>query len=326
MLMIISDHFFIHGAFKFPADSITVNRLLSQLFIMGGNLGNDIFVLISGYFLINSKGLKLRKLFNLWLRVFFYSVTIFAIFTAAGLTDFNLKDTVRILMPIARTQWWFASTYFVLYLIHPYVNILLHSFSREQYKKFLMAVFLCWSIFPTFALIYSFENNNLINFICLYSLAGYIKLYADDSGSKKFIWLGFLFIALNFIGICILDIIGFKIPRVEQSAIIYLYDKMRPLMILISLCFFIGFKNLGIQHNKFINTLAAATFGVYLIHDNRFVRPFLWQKVFVNSSFQNSPYLILYFLGVITIVYISCTLIELARMKIFRTLSRGRLS
>ena len=88
----------------------------------------------------------------------------------------------------------------------------------------------------------------------------------------------------------------------------------------------IGFNSLKIPHSKIINLLASATFGVYLIHDNNFVRPFLWHKVFMNASFQNSPYLIPYSIGVILLVYVVCTLIELTRSRIFKMLSSGYLS
>ena len=101
---------------------------------------------------------------------------------------------------------------------------------------------------------------------------------------------------------------------------------MKPMVIISSLCLLLGFRSLDIPHSKIINLLASATFGVYLIHDNNFVRPFLWRIVFKNASYQNSPYLIPYSIAVIIIVYISCTVIELIRAKLFKLLSGGRLS
>ena len=113
----------------------------------------------------------------------------------------------------------------------------------------------------------------------------------------------------------------------DVFAIEFEYDEMmRPLIILASVFFLIGFKHLDINHNKLINLSASAVFGVYLIHENKLVRPFLWEKVFNNSAFQESPYLIVYSLFAAGVVYISCTIIELVRAKIFKTLSHGKLS
>ena len=97
-------------------------------------------------------------------------------------------------------------------------------------------------------------------------------------------------------------------------------------IVLSSICLFIAFKNLKVKYIRAVNIIASATFGVYLIHDNNFVRPFLWHTVFKNASFQESPYLIPYSIAVILTVYISCTVIELIRAKLFKLLSGGRLS
>ena len=66
-------------------------------------------------------------------------------------------------------------------------------------------------------------------------------------------------------------------------------------------------------YSKLINTLGGATFGVYLIHDNYFVRQFLWKELFCNNSFASSDNLIIYSIGTVCIVYIVCTAIELLR-------------
>lgn len=35
-------------------------------------------------------------------------------------------------------EWWFASTYFVLFLIHPYLNLLLHAMDKGAYQRYLL--------------------------------------------------------------------------------------------------------------------------------------------------------------------------------------------
>ena len=309
MLMIVAHHFACHGGFSFSVDSVSLNRFWHVFIFMGGALGNDIFVMLSGYFLINSKGLNFRRLFNLWTRMFFYSVIIYCMFLLSGLEVFSLKTAVKVLLPVTKNQWWFASTYFVMYLIHPYVNRLLHSFTHEEYKKFLLSVMLYWCIIP--ALTNSdFGANQTINFMCLYSLAGYVRFYPDDFKRK------YIFYGLMFTGIFAVIV---KKPM-------YLIGMMKPFTLLASLWLLISFSNLNIPHSKVINMIASATFGVYLIHDNNFVRPFIWKQLFRVASFQESQYLIPYSLAVVLIVYISCTVLESIRSKIFRTLTRGYLS
>ena len=92
-----------------------------------------------------------------------------------------------------------------------------------------------------------------------------------------------------------------------------------------AMCMFIGFKKLVIPSSKIINTLAAAVTGVYMLHDHVHAIKFM-RYVFRLSSFQNSPYLIPRMISDVLIVYISCTVLELIRSRIFKMLSRGRLS
>ena len=48
MLRIIGHHFSVHGDAVFATDVLTVNRLWMQCIEIGGKLGVNIFVLISG--------------------------------------------------------------------------------------------------------------------------------------------------------------------------------------------------------------------------------------------------------------------------------------
>lgn len=51
MLMIVACHFATHGGFSYR-NGLTIPRIWWDFLEMGGNFGVDVFVLISGYFLI----------------------------------------------------------------------------------------------------------------------------------------------------------------------------------------------------------------------------------------------------------------------------------
>jgi len=312
MLMIVEAHFAQHGGFNFPSNEISINRLWQQLSVMHGQFGNDIFVLISGYFLVKSNKIKISKLFGLVSKALFYFAVMicFVIFMKNPISKSELLSL-----------WWFVQIYFVLYLVHPYINVLLNNLSREEYKKMLLMLGLYWSLLPML-IIWSFAGSGLIYFIYIYSIGGYFNLHAKDFGNKKFILYGFLFIMLNLSMIIILDLLGLNATRIEER----IMGMMSPVTLLGAMCMFIGFKKIPLKNNKLINLIASATLGVYLLHENILMRPFLWLKVFKNFSFQDSPYLIPYSIGVVILVFAACTLIEITRSKIFKLISRGRLS
>ena len=324
MLMIVAHHFSVHGGFSFPASSITINRLYIQFIHMGGSLGNNIFVMLSGYFLIKSTSINPRRLLNLWARIFVWSTVIFAAFVWSGIVPFSLKSAVKSLMPVTRSQWWFATAYFVMYLIHPYVNRLLHTFTRGEYRTFLLSILVYWCMIPTLTRS-TFGANSTVNFVCLYSLAGYVRLYPEDFGTRRFILWGALFAVGNFLSVIAVDVLD-SVQSYFTLHPYYFLEMMRPFTVAAALCLLVGFTKLKIPHSRVINTLASATFGVYLIHDSNIVRPFLWHEIFRNASFQESPYLIPYSVAVILTVYTVCTILESARSRIFRALSGGRLS
>ena len=314
MIIIVAHHFSVHGGFDFSTDTINFNRLWIQFIQIGGKIGVDLFVLISGYFLVSQKSIKTNKVIKLWGQVFFYSIVIFIAFVILGIKPFGIKELIKHIAPITFSQWWFASTYFVLYLLVPFINRLLCSFDKKQYFCFLVCLLGLWCFIPTFTG-QTFQSNSLIWFIVLYSISGYIKLFGINTKltGKKLIILSAAFVVLTFMSAVIFDIIGTKIAFVGTHATFF-YDMQRLPILIISLLMFIGFSKIDIGHRKLINTISASTFGIYLIHDNGYVRPFLWETVFQNASYSDNNLLMPYSLMVIAIVFVGCSIIELTRI------------
>ena len=69
----------------------------------------------------------------------------------------------------------------------------------------------------------------------------------------------------------------------------------------------------NIGYIKWVNIIASATFGVYIIHDSAIIRPLLWHELFKNAQYQDSVFLIPYSIIVVAIVYVACTLIDILR-------------
>ncbi|MCM1048280.1 MAG: acyltransferase [Clostridiales bacterium] len=339
MIMIIAYHIPIHLNFTCQPHTITVSQLWNQFILMGGKIGVNIFVLISGYFLINSNGIKISKIIKLWLQIFTYSVLIYIIFTISGLEPFSIKAFIKSMLPITYEGWWFASTYFVLYLISPFLNIFLKALNKKNYQRYLAVVIILWCLIPTVTG-QNFEGNNLLWFICLYSVAAYIRLWHDEADisvksaeaveslkseksleaiesakssklAKRYFCLAFVFIVLTFLLVVILDFCDVQIA--DLSAHEHLYEMNKLPIFLISLFMFMGFKGLNIHYNKAINLIASATFGVYLIHDSKSVSWFIWIVLFSNIS-NLEKMIIPYSIGAVFLVFIICTCIELLRI------------
>lgn len=319
MFMIIIHHLAYHSQFNFPYNEITFNRLWIQFIQIGGEVGVNVFVLITGYFMLNHS-FKIEKVLKLWFEVLFYSIVIYVLMCLIGRETFTIVGLVSSFMPISREKWWFASSYIILYILSPYINILITNISKKVYKKLLIICFVMWVIFPTF-LFTSFGSNNVMWFIYLYLLAGYIKKYEDELGvvvdfsfSKWFMTSIAIYI-LTFLSALLIDIVGLSNYNIAKCAT-HFYGKNQLPILMISLCLFMAFKKLEIRTNKFINKVALTTFGVYLIHDNPAMRGFIWNDLFKTYLYSDSRYLIIYSIVVAFVIYIVCSIIDFVRINL----------
>lgn len=108
---------------------------------------------------------------------------------------------------------------------------------------------------------------------------------------------------------------GANIALMIKNRIFAIADKCISLP-LFAFCFFRLFASLKIKSHAFINKIASATFGVYLIHDSGFGRSVIWNHILKVSEVQfASKYFPLFVLTDILIVFFSCVLIDLLREK-----------
>lgn len=318
MVMIVFSHFAVHGGFTSSATVITFPRLWFNLMVMGGKLGVDVFVIISGYFLIdNDTGFfKLRKIAKFWGQVFFYSIVLFIIGGLAGITDMSIKSLVKAFMPISYQAWWFASTYFVLYLLHPFLNKWLRGLSQSLYQRLILLLVVCWSIIPTVTKLF-YEGNNLLWFITLYAIAGYIKLYGlnEKFTTKHYFVFWLICSVITYSSSVVIMLLAGKSESFPLY-VTYFFEQEKITTLLTAVSLFMIFATLKLNYHKWINVIASATFGVYLIHDSNLLRPLIWLKLFKNAQYQDSALLIPYSIGAVIAVYVTCSLIDLLRLYI----------
>ena len=314
---IVLCHFATHGGFDFAKDSITIPRLWWNFIEMGGNFGVDVFVLISGYFLIENttKLFDFKKILKLVGGIWLYSIILFIFSVVIG-NSVGIKDIVTAFFPLTFSVWRFASTYFVMFLLHPFINKLLHALDKGQYRKLLVLLTVLWCVISTF-LSSNYQANQLCEFLYLYAIAGYFKIYGvgDRLKSKHcFGWFA-LFTALTYLSCLFFMIAGTKFESLSGFAL-YFYGRNKIPTILRAVFIFLAFIKMKPFYSKWINKIASATFGVYLLHDSPVLRKYFWIDLFKNASFQESAVIIPYSIGICILVYIGCTVIDLIRQRL----------
>lgn len=315
MVMIMFHHFAYHGNFEWNYNEITIPHLWYNFILIGGKVGVNIFVLISGFFLIeNTERLfQPKKLLKFWGQVVFYSITTYFLSIVLQINNFDIKQIIKICFPITYPGWWFASTYFMLYLIHPFLNKLLHDLNKNVYQYLILLLVLCWSIIPTLTT-QLFESNSLLWFITLYAIAGYAKIYGFNERlkSKHYFFLFLIVLVCSYLISVSFLVLGTKRNELAVHAIDFFGMERFPIL-LMAFFLFMTFAKLKIKYNKWINVIASATFGVYLIHDSSYIRYYIWWNIFKINQYQESLFLIPYSILVVFIIYVLCTGIEMVR-------------
>lgn len=149
MLLIIAHHFVVQGIRGIPFITTNPNTYVLYFLSMFGKLGVVIFILITAYFMIESK-ITLRKLLVLGGEVYFYSF-IFLVIVLAFLRPSNISPALigQSLLPLSHNGYWFVTCYFVLMLFSPFLNKCIKALSQKTLLKVIFLSVLLWSIFPT---------------------------------------------------------------------------------------------------------------------------------------------------------------------------------
>lgn len=312
IVLIVISHYSVHNGISNYTLNLGINRFLLETMTLG-NIGTVLFVLITGYYMINSRGgVRLKKLFGLWLQIWFYSVSIYIIFCSFGLTEFSIKATIQNLFPITFEQYWFATTYIILYIFHPFINKMLNSLTRKDHLSLILIGLTIFSLLHTMTT-KSFYGNDLIQFFLFYSIGAYFSKYNSIFKNNKLnYFLIFVSIFIILLSILIFDMIGMKVPIFAIKSV-YLLNRTSPFVILFSICLFNVFINKKHFNSRIINIIASGVFGVYLISDNNYIRIPLWQKIFKNHKYVCSNFLIIHMICAVFLVFIICCLIDLVR-------------
>ena len=272
----------------------------------------NLFVLISGYFLCKNNEIKIRKIVDIIILLVFYGVVIYIISIFRGLTVFNSETLKSMFLTI--DDRWFINVYLLLYILHPYINKIISNINKKQH---IMLILICVFFFSLWSSILepqgilnlnSFVSDNgygITNFVMLYFIGAYIRLYHDNKKINKLFLLA-IYICLTSLG----TVIFYKYP----NAIGYNFI----INIINSVIVFLFFKNLSLSKGKIISKFAECTLAIYIIHENSFIRVYIYRNIFASSSFYSSPSLLFNMMYTCLGILLICVIIELVRKLVFK--------
>lgn len=333
MLMIITLHYLDKGNVLADFGSMhTSNQYLAWFLEALCYVAVNCYVLISGYFMVNSR-FRFRKLVVLWAQILFYSWGIGGIYLLTGMAGeeaTGLYELLFVALPVTAGHYWFATIYVLLFAIAPFLNAGIMRMSRAQHGAcigILLVIFSLWNtVLPFTVPVTDREGMDIVWFVCLYMIAAYLRKYPDCLKQKGWFYgLGyFLSGAVVFAtGLLMLFIDNVTGKLGGYATNWYSYNSLPVLAG--AICLFAMFLKIQIKgkiSGRIINGLGGATFGVYLIHEHRYLR-YLWPQWVGAEANAGAPWMLLHLLLGVLAVFLVCATIELVRKWIF-SLITGR--
>lgn len=316
MLMIISHHYVVNSGLTglYNPEKITGNMIFLEFFGWGGKTGINCFLLITGYYMCQSK-FTWRKFWKLVLELKFYVLTIYTIFLLSGYETFQYQMAYKKLFSITMEFGrGFGGTYVCLFLLIPYLNKLISAMSKKEFKGLLLTLLSIQTFISTFVFNKYFEY--LSWYVTVYLIGSYIRLYSpkwmtDMKFVCRLLVVSILFVILTILG---LTYVSYHVGRMINTYY-FVSDSNKLLALFSSVSFFQFFLGLKMKPNNIVNTIASATFGILLIHTSGdTMRRFLWKDLFQNTSWYDSPYLLIHALSAVLSVYVLCAIIDLIRI------------
>lgn len=273
MFMIIGCHFFAYvNAGEFLSLEYKQNMYFFKVMQSFCICGVNLFVLISGWFMVERNCINIRKIIDLILQVAWWGGIGFCLIVMSGRALFSVKELIKVMFPVITGGRWFVKAYIIYFLFIPFINLAISVMEKKAHEVLLLIMFILFCIWPTF---FSFPpiddyGYGFIHFVFLYVIVSYIKLYSKKLPHKLICLLGYI-------------IFGGIITIESFVGISMAWGYNNIFVVFSALSLFLFFVQIEF-YSKIVNILALCAFGVFLIHTDNFFSELIFGMLFHSSE------------------------------------------
>ena len=319
MFFIVVYHCLTHGVgdgYGFSVGNpVTLSNLLfSDLFLVFSSIAVNLYVMVSGYFLVDLS-FKVSRIVRTWTYACFYSVVITLLFTSLQLEPFGIVTMGKSFFPISTDAYWFVTQYIGLLILSPFLALLVQQLSYKQYLWLLIGcAFMCLAIIPDFPLGKRFHvahGNSVWSFAYLFLVAGFIKHYLKK---VPMAWLLAMVLFFTLLTMGCEVFFGYH----HDSVSLYWFN-YNGLPFILSVLVFIMIRQMQMSESGLwtvLVKLAPYTFGVYLIHDHLLMRGWLWSNISLTSFCDHWIYPLVV-VGLCCLIFLVAAIMDGIRKKLF---------
>lgn len=230
----------------------------------------DAYGITTGYLMCQKK-FRLSRLTKLWLTTVFWSVAVSCCFFIFVPESRTLSEMVSMFLPILRGRYWFFTAYFVVMLLSPVLNVLIHTLSKRQFKLLLAVLFVIFGVVPVCSLGYDVMRisggNHFAWMVALYLIGGYLRVHGWQREKTSDYLVGYFLFALVHLAY----IFGMQTIGLGNWSSLFL-TCVSPLTVGTAVCLFCWFEKKGANIRsdgligKLISFVTPGVYAVYIIH------------------------------------------------------------
>ncbi len=343
MCMIIVIHMNGYGKASELIDVFSFKYFLSQAIAFFVACSVNVYAMISGFVGGGRTDHKssIRRFLKLWLHVFFYSILFMLVFKAMYPAEISKRQMLEAALPAMSMQYWYFTFYIPVLFLIPYLNQMISNMDIVIMRGLIAMLFLFFSAIP-----WIFQTDwfgldggfSVFWLIILYLFGAWLRKESEMMDStlarcRKF-WLSICIAGLIVVQVLLrymLDKLGETMG--VDSGIMHAFNSYTsPFIVLEACAMVILFGKMKLSDRKkssqWITELGAASFGVYLIHDNQFFREYIIMDHLVNIGQFNIMAYVMTMIGVSIGIYAGCAVVELIRKYIgckIRNLFAGKI-
>ena len=328
MIFIISSHVMFHTKSLPKLNEKNFKNIICDKYIFlriisnYGQLGDIIFIMITGYFSI--KRLNFHYIKYILIATETYTYHYLFIYISNKLKDIY-KD-VELFKPkkgcvyfplISSLGHWFTQHYLLLLIFMPFINTGLLSLNHKQYKTLVILILIFYNIIRAIININKISTNvfnvtQLLKLLLPYIIGGYIRIV-----NLKHIFWKFLGIFCFILSI-LFEIIFDKLA-INYNSYFYIVINIEISVGISSILIFLTsfgiiclFKDI-VFHSKIINFISGSVLGIYLIHANKNIAPFIFNAWLKTKDYNEDYYFFYKYFGKVFIIFIICLIIDIIR-------------
>ena len=321
MAGVVMNHVFnygldIYGDFRVDASSPVGALVWSVLEIMKlmALPSVNCYILITGYFMIDRTELRLKGIWKVWSTTWFYAVGIYLLCVLSRSVPFEGKELLRHATPLLSNDYWFVTSYLILSLLAPFIAWALQRASKRQYQVALViGGVICFQPLLGWLLM---DKQQVLLFIYLFIIGGYIRKYADQALSMRQAVLAYIATMMVMFAYTL-----YKNHPLENTLYSVFAMAYHGLVLPLSVAMFYIAKAWRIVNVRFRNAilcLAPLSFAVYIIHTQPIVHNWLWAESAELLSRSNVCVLPLLCTIITLAVFAVCVLVDYLRISLSR--------